>query len=174
LTKEALNTVGPKALISLFYIAVCCVFYSTMFYFIAPNDHFVQNMSGGETLMLIAIMNSLFHNIQYHAIVWYYGNRRYNEKNADHKEFGLARIVNYKTLNYLSIAILLGLVFAFITWNVGDWPGPSGSWTHVSTHHWAYILFFGIIGHHFYLDQKIWRPSQSQELRSYLKLSAKT
>ena len=49
-----------------------------MFFYIAPHDRFVQDLGGGETLMLIAIMNSLFHNIQYHAIVWYYGQKRYH------------------------------------------------------------------------------------------------
>ncbi len=168
LTWGAVKYVGKQSLVSLYYIFVCWFFYSTMFYFIAPQDHFVQNLSGGETLMLIAIMNSLFHNIQYHAIVWYYGNRRY--KTDQKKKFGLAGFIGSNTFTYLAFALILGLVFSFITWNVGDWPSPSGSWAGVTMSEWAYIAFFGIIGHHFYLDQKIWRPSRSNELRNYLKI----
>lgn len=171
LTRETVTKVGSSSLISLYYIATCWIFYSAMFYYIAPQDHFFKNASGGETLMLIAIMNSLFHNIQYHAIVWYYGNKRFNENNSSENKFGIARFVNYKTQNYLAFSILLGFVFGLIVWNVGDWPDFRGSWDNVTSYNWAYILFFGIIGHHFYLDQKIWRPSKSKELRSYLNLS---
>ncbi len=35
----------------------------------------------------------------------------------------------------------------------------------------AYVLYFGIVGHHFYLDQKIWRPSLQKDLSQYLGLS---
>lgn len=170
LTKELIEKVGKKALIGMYYIGVCWLFYSTMFYVVAPMDTLFQSMSGAETLMLIAIMNSLFHNIQYHAIVWYYGNKRYNEEKVEQKSYGIARFVNYKTANYLGFALLMGAVFGFITWNVGDWPAPNGSWAMTQASHWAYVLFFGIIGHHFYLDQKIWRPSTQKELRSYLDL----
>ncbi|MBC87461.1 MAG: hypothetical protein CL677_09830 [Bdellovibrionaceae bacterium] len=170
LAKEAVGIVGGKALIGLYYVATCLIFYSTMFYFIAPKDLIFQNLTGAETLMLIAVMNSLFHNIQYHAIVWYYGNKRFNEQSAENKGYGVARFVNYKLANYMGFSLLMGLVFGFIVWNVGDWPAPTGSWHGVQSHSWAYILFFGIIGHHFYLDQKIWRPSKSKELRGYLNL----
>lgn len=171
LTGAALRQIGPRVFASVFYIFVCLVFYSTMFYVIAPADSFVQNLSGGETLMLIAIMNSLFHNIQYHAIVWHYGQKRYAEAGVDKQQYGFAHFVNGKTINYMAFALLLGSVFGFIVWNVGDWPSFSGSWESVAASKWAYILFFGIIGHHFYLDQKIWRPSKSKELKTYLGLS---
>jgi len=133
---------------------------------IAPRDRFVQNLSGGETLMLIAIMSSLFHNNQYHAIVYHYSRRRYG---SGEKRFGAAETINGGGLRYASFALMLGAAFGVIVWHVGDWPDAWGQWTASGMHSWAYALFFGIIGHHFYLDQKIWRPSQSQELRRYLR-----
>ena len=159
---------GAKVLVSFHYIAVCWLFYSLMFFGIAPMDKLFQSASGVETLMLIAIMNSLFHNIQYHAIVWYYGNKRYNEDGK--KGFGIAKFANYKLFNYAGISLLLGAGFGYIAWRLGDWPTPLGSWEFTTHSSWAYVLFFGIIGHHFYLDQKIWRPSKSKELKGYLGL----
>lgn len=149
----------------IYYVAVCWLFYSAMFYFVAPRDHFVQSLDGAETLMLIAIMNSLFHNIQYHAIVYHYSRRRYGQQEG---RFGLARLLNQHALSYLASALLLGGVFGVIVWHLGDWPDVFGNWSGQGTAPWAFVLFFGIIGHHFYLDQKIWRPSKSKELRSYL------
>jgi hypothetical protein len=156
---------GSKILPIVSYIATCLIFYSLMFYYIAHTDHFITK-DGVSVLILIAIMNSLFHNIQYHAIVWHYGQKRYNEK-EETQGFGIAKFVNGKTLNYLITALLIGAVFGFIVWNVGSSPNINGSFTS-NANNWAYVLFFGIIGHHFYLDQKIWRPSKQSELKSYL------
>ena len=153
-----------------FYALTCFGFYSIMFYQIAPLDQFVQTGSGAQALLLIAIMNSLFHNIQYHGIVWYYSRSRYQNEN---ESFGLARLLNGTRVNYVATALLMGGVFGLITWYVGDAPDVSGSFAHAKGYHWAYVLFFGIIGHHFYLDQKIWRPSRQQELNRYLLLDAK-
>ncbi|MAE73099.1 MAG: hypothetical protein CL675_03315 [Bdellovibrionaceae bacterium] len=162
---EAKSEAGEKFFMPIFYIGICLLFYTSMFYFIAPNDQFVQNLNGAETLMLIAIMNSLFHNIQYHAIVYHYGKKRYE---GNQKGFGWAAWINKSSLSYMGFALLLGLAFGAIVWNVGDWPSPLGQWTQPSMRSWAYVLFFGIIGHHFFLDQVIWRPSKSKELKSYL------
>lgn len=146
------------------YIATCLIFYSTMFYYIAHSDHFITK-DGVSVLILIAVMNSLFHNIQYHAIVWHYGQARYTKEET--QKYGIAKFVNGKTLNYIIVALLLGGVFGFIVWNVGGSPDINGSFT-ANANNWAYVLFFGIIGHHFYLDQKIWRPSKQTDLKSYL------
>jgi hypothetical protein len=167
------ESLGSKTLPTLYYIFVCLVFYSVMFYGIAQNDVFVQNLKGGQTLMLIAIMNSLFHNIQYHAIVRYYGKERYsgnhnaNGQNQDRK-FGLASWIGSSNFNYMVPALLMGASFGAIVWFVGDWPSISGSWENVQSQSWAHVLFFGIIGHHFFLDQKIWRPSAQKDLSTYL------
>lgn len=145
------------------YVMTCAVFYSMMFYFIAPQDLFIQGQDGAQKLMLIAIMNSLFHNIQYHAIVWHYGQSRFKGE----KEHGMANLLNSKTINYVLFSVSMGSVFGFIVWNLGDWPNLNGIYTG-GFHSWAYIVFFGIIGHHFYLDQKIWRPSKQKDLREYI------
>ena len=156
---------GKKLIPIVSYITTCLIFYSTMFYYVAHSDNFVFVKDGISMLILIAIMNSLFHNIQYHAIVWHYGQARYTtvEKNG----YGIAKFVNGKTLNYMLVALALGGVFGFIVWNVGSSPDFNGAFTS-QANDWAYVLFFGIIGHHFYLDQKIWRPSKQKELKSYL------
>ncbi len=156
---------GAAAFMPLFYTAVCWLFYSVMFYAVAPLDTFVQNLNGAETLMLIAIMNSLFHNIQYHAIVYHYGQRRYRDSE---EPVGAARWINRDALHYGVVALAVGALFGLIVWHLGDWPDVFGRWHQGGMHAWAYILFFGIIGHHFYLDQQIWRPSRSRELRETL------
>ncbi|CAM2011261.1 hypothetical protein [Acanthopleuribacter pedis] len=163
--RQLWNRRGAAAFMPIFYTAVCWLFYSLMFYVIAPRDTFVQRLNGTETLMLIAVMNSLFHNIQYHAIVYHHGQRRYG---GDKRQFGAAGWINRDAGHYMVVALLVGAVFGTIVWHLGDWPDVFGRWSGGSMQAWAYVLFFGIIGHHFYLDQKIWRPSQSKALRKAL------
>lgn len=157
---------GKKSFPTINYILTCLVFYPGMFYFIAPIDLFIQDGSGAQKLMLIAIMNSLFHNIQYHAIVWHYGQERYSRD--QNSTYGMAKVFGSKTTGYLFFSLVLGSLFAGIVWFVGDWPNYAGSWANSHAFNWAYVLFFGIIGHHFFLDQKIWRPSKQKDLKSYL------
>ncbi len=160
---------GKTALIPALYTAVCLVFYSVMFYVVAPREPFFPSpANGAQKLMLLAVMNSLFHNIQYHAIVWHYSAKRYRSE----EQFGWAGRFNRGTASYLGTALLMGAVFGLIVWNMHDWPWINGSFTPGRDFPTLpYILFFGIIGHHFYLDQRIWRPSRQQDLRGYLGLA---
>jgi hypothetical protein len=161
---------GAEALVPALYVGICLVFYSAMFYIIAPKEPlFVAHANGAQFFMLITIMNSLFHNIQYHAIVWHYASRRYQKGTTD--KYGLAQLINSKAFTYMITALLLGASFAWIVWKMGDWPSWTGHFAVAPFNAVAYILYFGIVGHHFYLDQYIWKPSKQPELRSYLSLS---
>jgi len=162
---------GKKALVPALYVATCLIFYSTMFYVIAPREPFFSShVNGAQLFMLIAIMNSLFHNIQYHAIVWHYANRRYSQEQHAEGIYGLAQWVNGRATTYMLVALALGAAFGVIVWNMGDWPSWTGNFAASPFNAFAYVLYFGIVGHHFYLDQYIWRPSKQPELRRYLDL----
>jgi len=157
------------------YCLTCLVFYSIMFYVIASMEPFyVSAANGAQAYMVIAIMNSLFHNIQYHAIVWHYSKKRYGQSSARSDDYGLARWVGGSFARYSLVALFFGTVFGAIVWNLGDWPSIFGVYTPSTASTWAYCLFFGIIGHHFYLDQKIWRPSHQSDLNTYLGLNAES
>lgn len=168
LTARAFTANRWRALVPSLYTLVCLVFYSVMFYGVAPREPFFANpANGAQKLMLLAVMNSLFHNIQYHAIVWHYSAARYRSD----ERFGWAQQFNRSTGRYGTVALAMGLLFAAIVWHMHDWPSLAG--TFISVSEFAaipYVLFFGIIGHHFYLDQRIWRPSTQHELRTYLGL----
>ncbi len=169
ITRQSYAESGKTSLIPALYTAVCLVFYSVMFYVVAPREPFFPSaVNGAQKLMLLAVMNSLFHNIQYHAIVWHYSAKRYRSD----EQFGWAGRFNRSTASYVGVALVMGVVFGAIVWNMHDWPWITGAYTAGTEFPSVpYILFFGIIGHHFYLDQRIWRPSRQQDLRQYLGLS---
>lgn len=169
LARKSYAESGPTALIPALYTTVCLVFYSVMFYVVAPREPFFTSpANGAQKLMLLAVMNSLFHNIQYHAIVWHYSAKRYRSA----EQFGLAGRFNRNTASYVGVALTMGVLFGFIVWNMHDWPWITGAYSSQNDFPTVpYILFFGIIGHYFYLDQRIWRPSRQEDLRGYLGLS---
>jgi len=144
-----------------------------MFYGVAPREPFFSAaQNGAQNLMLLAIMNSLFHNIQYHAIVWTYARKRYieNQENVSRDLLGFASRINGSFKGYATASILMGVGFAWIVNGLGDWPNWQGVGPFHEMSALSYVLFFGIIGHHFFLDQMIWRPSRQKDLRSYLRL----
>ncbi|MFM8314472.1 MAG: hypothetical protein ACKOA8_09320, partial [Deltaproteobacteria bacterium] len=157
--------------LSLLYIVNCFIFYNVMFHWVAAKGPFLPGYeSFGQKLMVVSIMNSLFHNIQYHAMVWFYSKKRYAEAPSD-GFFGWAKAVNSKFLTYSLAALGFSTVFTLVFWLRAEIPffnlGLSeGGWSKL-----AYILYFGVVGHHFYLDQKIWRVSKAPELSNYLSLA---
>ncbi len=157
------------------YSLVCWVFYTVMFYGVAPQEPFFPAaQNGAQSLMLLAIMNSLFHNIQYHAIVWTYSKKRYieNTEKLSTDLLGLASRVNGSFTGYATASLFMGSVFAWIVNGLADWPNWQGVGPLHEMNALSYVLFFGIIGHHFFLDQMIWRPSHQKDLRHYFRLNA--
>lgn len=157
--------------ISLVYILNCFIFYNLMFYVVAAKGPFFPGYENfGQKLMVVSIMNSMFHNIQYHAMVWFYSKKRYAEA-PNEGFFGWAKAVNSKFGTYAMASLLFSTFFTLVFWLRAEIPFfgsgvSSGSWTNL-----AYMIYFGIVGHHFYLDQKIWRVSKAPELSKYLSLN---
>lgn len=160
-----------RSIIPIYYTTVCLIFYSVMFYLIAPLEPvFGQPASGAQKLMLITVMNSLFHNIQYHAIMWHYGKRRAKEESSS-DQYGFAGMIYRNDVLFIVANLIGGLIFGFFVFQTGDWstsflPTPFGEFNPL-----AYIFILGTVGHHFYLDQVIWRPSTQKDLSAYLDLN---
>jgi hypothetical protein len=157
--------------ISLLYIFNCFIFYNVMFYLVAAKGPFFPGYENfGQKLMVVSIMNSLFHNIQYHAMVWFYSKKRYAETPSE-GFFGWAKAVNSKFKTYALASLTFSVLFTMVFWLRAEIPffgsGVSdGTWSKL-----AYAVYFGVVGHHFFLDQKIWRVSKAPELSQYLSLN---
>lgn len=153
--------------IAFFYVATCFVFYNLMFFVVAAREPFLPSPQNfAQTLMVVTIMNSLFHNVQYHAIVWHYSHQRYGET-SDRGVYGLAKRINSRFPTYALAALGFSSLFALVFWSRSEIPFLSGRLGDGGFLTLAYVIYFGIVGHHFYLDQKIWRVSRNRELARY-------
>ena len=124
-----------------------------------------------QRLMIIAIMNSLFHNIQYHAIVWFYSRKRYIPS-LESDDFGWAKKIHSQFSTYALAAFGFSFLFSFVFWLRADIPFFTGILSAGDAKLFAYVLYFGVVGQHFYLDQKIWKVSRTPELSKYLAIKA--
>lgn len=121
---------------------------------------------------------TIFHDVQYHAIVWFYQRNRY--RNDDRSRFGPAAWVGRSFVTFMACALTSGAIMGFAGCSLGVQPGctplvdTSGMtlFGGVSLRDLFFGVFLGFLMHHYFLDQFIWRPSRDQRLRLDLDLAA--
>jgi hypothetical protein len=121
---------------------------------------------------------TIFHDVQYHAIVWFYQRNRY--RSGDAARFGPAAWVGRGFVTFMACALTSGVLMGFASCSLGVQPGctplvdTSGMtlFGGVSLRDLFFGVFLGFLMHHYFLDQFIWRPSRDERLRLDLDLAA--
>jgi hypothetical protein len=103
---------------------------------------------------------TIFHNIQYHGIIWYYNRNRYQDGAQAIERHGRLPIWLTRHFCYYALA---GILFA-ISYRV---PGYWLSYRYDL----AMFFFTGFAFTHYYLDSRIWRVRHDNELSQTLKLA---
>ena len=117
---------------------------------------------------------TIFHDLQYHAIVWFHNRNRYARPGEGH---GLARHVNASLVRYLGFAAAFSLgIYLLVACSTGVFPGCQVFLTRkilgpITANQLGLSLWWGIALHHYYLDQKIWRIRGDDRLRRDLGLA---
>lgn len=130
-------------------------------------------------IRLFAVLVTVYHNIQYHGIVWFYNRNRYGDPSKT-KVFGPASWVSRNFMTYYACGLLFTIAYRYPNWFFGGYQppfisGPSAisqmslGLFHVSD--LALAFWWGFSFHHYYLDQKIWRVSKDARLNEDLRLS---
>lgn len=150
------------------FTAVCICLYGAIFFWIAPGEPFLTGAHNiVQSFMLIAIMMTLFHNIQYHAIVWHYNRKKYRDAS-----FGAATYFNRSFLIYAAVGIFFAAFYVAAAWFSTEYPSLSGEFSEPAFVPMAFLLWWGLLFHHYYLDQKIWRLSKTKDLQRQLGIAA--
>jgi hypothetical protein len=121
---------------------------------------------------------TIFHDVQYHAIVWFYQRNRYRSGEA--ARFGPAAWVGRSFVIFMACALTSGAIMGFASCSLGVQPGctpfvdTSGMtlFAGVTFRDLFFGVFLGFLMHHYFLDQFIWRPSRDERLRLDLDLAA--
>ena len=156
------------------FLLHCLLSHSLILYVFSRFEPVIgQSRNDAQYFMGITLLLTLFHNVQYLAFVWQYNRRVYgvNPKDSSNPaKATMARLLNQNFLMFFLCALVFSSVYVYFEWAMNDYPNWRGQY-HMNTTSWSYIalsLWWGLSMHHYYLDQKIWRPSRSNRLASTL------
>jgi len=131
-------------------------------------------------LLAFGAFVTIFHDFQYHAIVYFYHRNRYHRPEVDQKQFGWAPKICGNLFVYAVCAIgfaavirLLGCAFEL---NPGCTPVLVTSEINLfgafNTDALLTGFLLGFPLHHYFVDQFIWKTGRNEELQNDLKLTA--
>ncbi len=169
-----LRRAEPLALPKLVFLASVLLLHGVM--------GFSGLLSAASILGFTAVV-TIYHDIQYFTVVWFYGRNRYGKAQDRVERFGLAGRLSCSFGRFFATALL---TISLPLWGLGclinrvplcasglDFGPPNflGTTNAVLVFAW---LTSGFQMHHYVLDQFIWRPSQSANLRRDLKLESRS
>jgi len=127
-------------------------------------------------VLAVTVVVTSFHNLQYDAIVWRHGQRRYLAPDADER-FGIATRLFRRVVPWYLAGLAFTVILRYASWSLDGrfwqsaWtiralPGPFSAAEYVNAWWWIVAM------HHYYLDQRIWRVGRDAKLRANLGLHA--
>ena len=151
---------------------------------VIPLHVYITNASEITTtgLLTFTIIVTIFHDIQYLAIVYFYHRNRYYREGQAQRQYGIAPKFSKNPWVFMTCAVLLSAP----VWGFGcavdqlqvcrDWGASLMVGEEVFMGKTLYYFIFacltaGLQVHHYLLDQYVWRPSSQADVRSGLKLT---
>jgi hypothetical protein len=155
------------------YLALTLFLYSLIYFVVARVEPAYAASNGpDQDFLLISVLVTVFHNVQYLGLVWFHNRNRYRGAGT----FGAAGWLNRTPGLYLAGCVLFSVVvYASAACATGVFPGciiladvQLGPFT---ANQIGLCLWWGLAINHYYLDQKIWRVGGDPELRRNLGLA---
>jgi hypothetical protein len=137
-------------------------------------------VAGRYDILLFNAVITLPHNIQYLAIVWFYNRNRYHQA-PEPARYGWAVPANASLARFVALGVAFSVVFFYARFYFEGQPVPFAfaifPWAHAPlgmsyrVSDLVAAIWIGMIFHHQYLDQRIWRISRDRQLNQDLQLS---
>jgi hypothetical protein len=163
--REGLGVNGPKLLLLGAALGLAALLFS-------------PPVAGRVELLMVTVVVTAFHNVQYHSVVWFYHRNRYHAPGVDAAAHGLAPHVSRSFAGYAALGLAFTLLYRGLACALGSGPGcaldggPVALGAGLTLTDLVVGLVWGVALHHYYLDQRIWRPSRDAGLQRDLKLAA--
>lgn len=157
-----------------FFNFACILLYGSIFlYFSYLEPFFTLAKKPIQFFMGIGIMISIFHDLQYHGLVWYHNKYRYTSEATGRPEnlFGVAKSLNKNFGSYCFFALVFSLFYGVFLCFTGQYTWLNGNTYPVDFAPIAFGVWWGFLFHHYYLDQKIWRIKKSVDLQKSFSVS---
>jgi hypothetical protein len=102
---------------------------------------------------------TIVHNLQYHALIWFYNRNRYGGDEAEARFGRIPAAVTKSLLGYAAAGLVFSLMYRVPGFHLG----------HASQLAFGFFCGFGLT--HYYLDSRIWRVRHDPSLRQALQLA---
>jgi hypothetical protein len=122
---------------------------------------------------------TVYHDVQYFAIIWFYNRNRYHRPGMDVSKYGLAAKITKNFAIFLTCCIAMAAALRLLGCSFEVHPGCGPLvltsekilFAEFSTRELLRSLLQGMAMHHYFVDQFIWKPSKDRELQDDLKLN---
>jgi hypothetical protein len=133
-------------------------------------------------LLAFGAFVTVYHDVQYHAIVYFYSRNRYHRPGVDPKRYGLAPKLTKNFFTYILAGIAMAGIFHLLGCSFDVHPGCMSLvltshqplFGTITTKELLIGFMLGFPLHHYFVDQFIWRPSRDTNLRQDLKVNTPT
>jgi hypothetical protein len=112
--------------------------------------------AGAAALVAVSTL-TIYHNIQYHRIIWFHNRNKYGR--ADAPDYGAASKINKTVWHYIAFALMFGAVYHVPHYTI------------VEPDSFAMAFIWGGAFIHYYLDSKIWRVRRDKQLNENLRMA---
>jgi len=102
---------------------------------------------------------TIVHNLQYHALIWFYNRNRYSDHAAGTRHGRIPMAVAHSLLIYAALALGFSLLYRVPGFHLGK----------MSQLAFGFFCGFGLT--HYWLDSRIWRVRHDPSLRKALRLA---
>jgi hypothetical protein len=122
----------------------------------------------GMPLLGVYAAGTIFHNVQYHRLVWFYNQNKYGKDAPAASKFGLATLVNARWITYVAAALLYAIIFDLVPrYVLREGVGLMS----IGARNQIIFSFFAAPGLlHYWIDGHIWKVRSDPTLRTYLQL----
>jgi hypothetical protein len=122
----------------------------------------------------------IFHDFQYHALIWFHHRNRHHRAGVDPKQVGRASKVSGNLFVYAACAVGFAVIFRLLGCALQLHPGctpilVTSEINLFGAFNADALLKAVLVGfplHHYFVDQFIWKTGRSEELQNDLKLTA--
>jgi hypothetical protein len=141
-------------------------------YFLVARYEPVYAASNGpdQDFLLLSIVITVIHNVQYVALVYVHNRSRYATAGAH----GAASWASSTAARYLAVCLAFSAIYFLMARATGVFPlfhGPTDiTLLGIGLDRVALATWWGLALHHYWLDQKIWRIKDDPDLRRHLGL----
>ncbi len=157
------------------YPVVTVALYGLIYYLVATLEPiYATSRNPDQDFLLLTVMTSVIHGVQYVGLVWFHNARRYARPGARERH-GFAEALNRTAVRFAAGCLVFTAGYAGLAVATGIYPAfglyPAAPDSPIRMQQVLIGIWWGLALHHYIVDQVIWRIRGDAELTANLGLA---